>query len=410
MSAAPALRQGLRIAYLSGSPRIATRDDAEVTGPRSHILGLIAALEVDGNEVEAFILGDRLPPRVSGTGSLQLITGGWLRQLAVDMVRLALRWTVARRARRELKGPLDLSYERFALFQNLGRGFQRSGTPWVLETNAVVAQEAKRERNSLVLGRVASWLERRAYRQADLIVCISESLRDMIVADAGVPRDRIVVMPNGVDLERFAASGTPAGRAAGGTGVVVGYVGLVTERQGLDQLIRAVGNLSREGVDIRAVIVGDGPDRPRLEEQVTAEGLEHRVEFVGQVAWQAVPGWIERFSVGYSGQRGVGGMPMYHSPLKIYEYLGVGRPVVASRYPDAVDTLVAPRAGWVFPAGDEAALTDLLREVAQLPSDELSAYGHRARQHVEHHHTWQHRSARLIDVLEERGLVVRPPR
>lgn len=404
------LRQGLHIAYLSGSPRIATRDDAEVAGPRSHILGLIGALELDGNEVDQFILGDRLPARVSGEGSLRLISGGRLRQLAVDAVRLVLRWTVARRARRELPGPFDISYERFALFQNLGRSFQRAGTPWVLETNAVIAQEAKLERNTLALQRVASWLERRAYRQADLIVCISEALRDMIVADAGIPVDRIVVLPNGVDLQRFAASTRPAGHATEGRGFVAGYVGWITERQGLDQLIRAVATLSREGVAMRAVLVGDGPDRRRLEDLATAEGIGDRVEFVGQVPWQAVPEWIEGFSVGYSGQRGVGGLPMYHSPLKIYEYLGVGRPVVASRFPDAVETLVAPRAGWVFTPGDEDALTGLLRQVAHLPEDELSAFGHRARQQVEDHHSWEHRSARLVEILEERGLVVRSPR
>lgn len=398
-------RHRLRIAYLSGSPRISTRDDAEVAGPRAHIIGLIDALRHDRHEVEPFILGDRLPPRVSGEGSLQLISGGRLRQLVVDLARLVLRYTLGRRVGRALDGTFDLTYERFALFQSLGRRFQRAGVPWVLETNAVLAREAKHERSTLALHRVARRLERRAYRQADLVVCISDALRQMIHLDAGVPVDRIVVLPNGVDVDRFAPAATPAGRAADGQ-LVVGYVGWITERQGLDQLIAAIATLAAEGAAIRAVIVGDGPDRPRLEQLAAAAGIGGRIDFAGQVAWDAVPGWIADFSVGYSGQRGVGGMPMYHSPLKIYEYLGVGRPVVASSFPDAVEALVAPRAGWVFPPGDEDALTGLLRQLTGCTDDELASFGRRGRAHVEQCHTWAHRSRELLGVLEDRGLVV----
>jgi glycosyltransferase involved in cell wall biosynthesis len=400
----------LSIAYLSGSPRIATRDDAEVAGPRSHILGLIDALRRDGHRVEEFILGDLLHQRVSGEGSLRLITGGWLRQLAVDIVRLGLRWSVARRSRRHLSGPFDVVYERFALFQHVGRGFQRTGTPWIVETNAVISQEARLERNTLALQRLAGWLERRTYRRADLVVCVSESLRELLIEQAGVPADKVVVVTNAVDVERFGMADHPAGEvgaSAGGDGreLVIGYVGWVTERQGLDQLIRAVAAARARGLSVRAVIVGDGPDRPRLEAEAATEGVADHIAFPGQVAWSEVPRWIETFSVGYSGQRGVGGMPMYHSPLKIYEYLAVGRPVIASHHPDAAATLLGARAGWTFAAGDDRALLEAIVEVAELGADVLSAHGDRARRQIEEHHTWKHRSRQLLAELTERKLV-----
>lgn len=395
----------LHLAYLSGSPRIATRDDAEVAGPRAHILGLIHALRRDGHVVDEFILGDLLHRRVSGEGSLRLITGGWLRQLAVDLVRLGLRWSVARRARRHLSGPFDVVYERFALFQHLGRGFQRAGSPWVVETNAVISQEARLERDGLALQRLAGWMERRTYRQADLVVCISDALRELLVEQAGVPPGKVAVVPNGVDVDRFDVAAGPAGEVAEDGDVVVGYVGWLTERQGLDQLIRAVAALRARDVEIRAVIVGDGPDRDRLQALAASHGLGDAVRFPGQVAWSEVPERIATFSVGYSGQRGVGGMPMYHSPLKIYEYLAVGRPVVASHHPDAAETLVAPRAGWTFPAGDDQALVDVLAEVASLDRETLSGFGRRAREHVEQHHTWTHRSRQLLGELATRGLL-----
>jgi glycosyltransferase involved in cell wall biosynthesis len=398
------MSRSFTLAYLSGSPRIATRDDAEVTGPRAHILGLIDALRDEGHAVEEFILGDLLPPRVSGEGSLRLVTGGRVRQLAIDLVRLGLRWTTARRARKQLPGPLDLVYERFALFQQLGRGFQRRGVPWVLETNAVISQEARFERNTLALQRLAGWLERRSYRQADLVVCVSDPLRELVIEHAGVAPDKVLVIPNGVDVNRFAPDPVPAGEVGEDDELVVGYVGWLTERQGLDQLLRAISTVRSRGVRTRAVIVGDGPERPALEALARSEGIEDAVEFVGQVAWSEVPARIGTFAVGYSGQRGVGGMPMYHSPLKIYEYLAVGRPVIATQHPDAVAALRDARTGWTFAAGDDEALVDVLEQVAGLSADERSEYGKRARQAAEERHSWHRRSEQLLDELADRGL------
>ncbi len=395
----------LRIGFLSGSARIATRDEAEVSGPRAHIIGMIDALRADGHAVESFILGDRLPSRGSGQGSRRLVTGGWPRQVAVDLVRLGLRRSAARRARRHLPGRFDLVYERYALFQHLGRSFQRSGTAWVIETNAVLSREARLERNALVLQRLAARLERQAYRQADLIVCVSDSLRDMLVADAGVPVDKVVVIPNAVDPNRFTPTSVAAGDVAGGDEFVIGYVGFVTERQGLDELIRALPPLLARGIPLRVVIVGDGPDRPRLEALAADERVRDGVTFTGQIPWADVPAAIASFSVGYSGQRGVGGMPMYHSPLKIYEYLAMARPVVASHHPDSARTLLETRAGWTFTPGDREGLVDVLAEVAQLDRQELSSCGQRGRSHVEEHHTWAHRSRQLLDEVHRRGLV-----
>lgn len=397
--------RSLRIAYLSGSPRITTRDDAGVSGPRAHILGLIGALRRQGHAVEEFILGDRVAKQLSAEGVQRSTTGGWARQLAVDLVRLGMRSPVARRSAATLDGRYDFVYERFALFQELGRRFQRAGSAWVVESNAVVSQEARHERNALALQGVAARLELRTYRRADLVVCVSEPLRELLVHDLGVPDAKVVVLPNAVDTTRFRADGPPAGEAGGGGDLVVGFVGFVIERQGLQELVRAVAALRRRGVRVRAVIVGDGPDLPALRRLASEEGVEDGVAFRGQVAWEQVPRAISSFSVGYSGQRGVGGMPMYHSPLKIYEYLAMARPVIATDHADARTAVVDAGAGWVFPPGDVAALGEVLTRVAALSPEQLDAAGRRARRQVEEHHTWDHRGRSLVGELRSRRLI-----
>jgi hypothetical protein len=67
--------------------------------------------------------------------------------------------------------------------------------------------------------------------------------------------------------------------------------------------------------------------------------------------------------------------------------------------------LLAPRAGWTFDAGEDEDLATVLEQVSDLEPVELSAYGERARTHVEDHHTWQHRSRQLLAELDARGLV-----
>ncbi len=388
----------LRIGYLSGSARIATRDDAELSGPRAHIVGFVDALRQDGHEVHEFVLGDLLGRSLSGVGSQRLVTGGRLRQLAVDVARIGLRFQVARRAARELPGPFDVVYERFALFQELGGRYRRDGATWVVEANAYISEEARHERNALALQWLARRLERRTYRRADVVVVVSDALREILVTRAGVHPDKVVVVPNAVDIRRFEFRPLPI--ATGAEETVVGFVGFVIERQGLDELIIAVTRLRQHGRRVRAVIVGDGPDRARLERLAAAQGDAGAVQFAGQVPWSDVPAWIETFTVGYSGQRGVGGMTMYHSPLKIYEYLATGRPVVATRHADAEHALAG--AGWTFPAGDVDALVGVLEHVSSLDRQRIAEAGACGRRHVEQHHTWRSRTARISEALVRR--------
>lgn len=395
----------LRVAYLSGSPRISTRDDAGVSGPRAHILGLVGGLRAAGHDVPMYVFGDQLPGKVSAKGDQGSPAAGALRRLAVDVVRVGMRRAVASSARRSVPGHVDVAYERLALFQELGRRFQARGAVWVVETNSILSLEARIEHHALALPRLAARLERRTYGDADVVVAVSQPLKDMLVKHMGVPADKILVLPNGVDIDRFHADGPPAGEVGSDGELVVGFVGFVVERQGLDDLVRAVAQVRRRGTSVRAVIVGDGADLPRLRELAASEGVAESVQFLGQVPFSEVAAAISRFSVGYSGQRGVGGMPMYHSPLKIYECLAMGRPVIATDHGDARRVLGDAGAGWTFRAGDVDSLVAVLEDVASLGREGLSDSGARARRQIEQHHTWSHRADQLIEALRGRDLL-----
>ncbi len=194
---------GKRLAYLSGAPRVSTRPEAGAAGPRTHVLGVMNAFQRLGWDVRSYIVGDRVPLEwIKGEQSVEALRGSWFRRVAADAVRLGMGWLNGWRAWREI-GPVDLVYERYGAFQALGRWFQRKGIPWILETNAVLYREATQDRATVALEGVLRRTERWAYRRCDVLVCISRALAKLIVHEVGIPEEKIVVLPNGVDVSHL---------------------------------------------------------------------------------------------------------------------------------------------------------------------------------------------------------------
>ncbi len=138
---------GGTLGYLSGAPRVSTRPEAMLSGPRSHVLGVMRALENLGWNVKPFIVGDRVPLQwVAGKHTGRQLHPGWIRRLAADLLRLVMGIGNGWRARREL-GEVDWVYERIGAFQALGWWFRRRGIPWILETNAILHVEAAQDRS-----------------------------------------------------------------------------------------------------------------------------------------------------------------------------------------------------------------------------------------------------------------------
>ena len=137
-----------RLGFLAAAPRISTRSDAEMSGPRSRVLGLIQGFESLKWSVKPYIVGDKTSPRWSGQGSGAAISKGYLRTLAVDCVRLGLSMINSWNSWHELGNKVDWVYEYAATLQCLGWIFQRQGIPWILQVEALLYYEAKAERKA----------------------------------------------------------------------------------------------------------------------------------------------------------------------------------------------------------------------------------------------------------------------
>ncbi|MCF6192032.1 MAG: glycosyltransferase, partial [Candidatus Hydrothermae bacterium] len=220
------------VAYLSGAPRVSTRPDASATGPRAHVLSFIHALERLGWNVITYIVGDRVPKRWVVKESRALFGGYGLKTWVADGIRMALSVYHLLWVRKRI-GKVAWVYERMGLFQALGWPFKRAGVPWVLEVNARFSVEERGEKtfgSQRLVERWETWL----FHQADLLVVVSNVLRDALV-EIGSPTDKILVLPNAVDVHRYNPNHVRPIRIF--SQPTVGFVGTMYPWQGLDRLI-----------------------------------------------------------------------------------------------------------------------------------------------------------------------------
>jgi len=175
-------------------------------------------------------------------------------------------------------------------------------------------------------------LEQQAAREADLVITLTQELANELVS-WGVPRQRIVLVPNAVDVQRFtprAADREIAKQLKLPHGVpVIGYAGSAVAYEGLDLLLQALAQLKKQGEDFVFVLVGDGAVMNAVQAQAKQLGLEKHCRFTGRVPFDQVPRYLSCMDI----------MPVPRlsspvteivSPLKPLEAMAMGKAVVLS--------------------------------------------------------------------------------
>ena len=275
----------------------------------------------------------------------------------------------ARLGRALLGEPADFIYERYTLFGLAGIDTARThGVPHVLEVNAPLAEEQERMRG-LELKEMARATERRIWNTTDAVIVVSQRLAET-VASCGVPAARIHVLPNAVDPRRFspgaAADTVPmAVRERVRGRCVIGFVGSLKPWHGVETLFEAFARLLLRRFAVHLIIVGDGPGRESLERLASERGLAEDVTFAGAIAHADIPAWLSIMDVAtapYAPQP-----DFYFSPLKLFEYMAAGVPVVAGRIGQLDELLQHERNALLHAPGDATALTFELERLVRDP-------------------------------------------
>lgn len=147
--------------------------------------------------------------------------------------------------------------------------------------------------------------------------------------------------------------------------------------------------------EAKLLIVGDGPERENLEAELAAHGLDSHTQFTGAVNPDAVPKLLARMDVAvapYPAQS-----DFYFSPLKVYEYMAAGLPVVASRIGQLADLIDTGVNGILCPPGDAIALAEALETLWRSPTLR-QRLGEAARQKVMDNHTWDAIAQQILNL------------
>lgn len=248
------------------------------------------------------------------------------------------------------------------------RGFLE--TVW--GTDEVVAETAERTRRRFAT-------EARVMAGADAITTLGRSMRDELVS-RGVPDERIVIVPNGIDPAVFApCPPDPALQRRYGLEDrwVFGYVsGMDHRREQQELLIEAAGRLVRAGRPVSCLLVGDGSRRPELEAMAAAAGLGGTVVFTGHVAHDAIPAHYALFDA-FVVPRAPDRAARFVTPLKPFEAMAMRRPVVVSDLPALVEIVAPDERGLAFATGDAASLVAVLERLMDHPelADRIASAG-----------------------------------
>ena len=143
----------------------------------------------------------------------------------------------------------------------------------------------------------------------------------------------------------------------------------------------------------RLLLVGDGPERAKLEALAAARGLGKSVEFTGGVEAREVPALLASMDAAAAPYPKLS--PFYFSPLKVYEYMAAGLAIVASRIGQLEKLLEHGVNGWLILPGDAPELAGALERLQSEPA--LRArLGEAARELVRREHTWDAVAQRIL--------------
>jgi glycosyltransferase involved in cell wall biosynthesis len=390
-----------RVTYLRSEPSL-TWLGSQVGGAAAHTAGVINGLSNAG--VEVTVLAAERPDGLR-RARCEVIEPRRILQLVHWLTLIGYTRQIVAAAARV---PADCVYHRYALGSYAGLELaRRLNVPLVLEFNG---SEIWAERNwgsgrlPLVEGLAA--LERRNLTDASLIVVVSDPLKDQLV-EQGIEPDRILVNPNGVDLEALAEarSRTPAQwreRLELPQAPTVGFVGTFGLWHGVKLLPELIDRVASLAPQARWMLIGGGPLHAEVAAEIRRRGLAERVSLTGIVPRERAPELLAACDVCVSPHvPNPDGTPFFGSPTKLFEYMGLGRAIVASDLDQIGQVLDDGRTALLTPPADVPAAA---AAVARLLDDPRlrGRLGDAALREAAEHYSWDAHVLRILDALHAR--------
>ncbi|MEM7414163.1 MAG: glycosyltransferase family 4 protein [Gemmatimonadota bacterium] len=250
---------------------------------------------------------------------------------------------------------------------------------------------------------VARALERHVLRGADHTAVVSNESRDRALT-RGATTERISIVGNTPEdvASLTAPTECPSAMEAMADKKVVLFVGIMIHDRGLHELVAAMPAVIERHADAALVIVGEGPERPRLTESVEQLGLSDHVVMTGWEDHARLPAYYQRARVGMLPFL-PGGQIDFTLANKMFDYLGAGLPVVATDVPPMRRIVEESQAGRLVSGPTPESLADGISSLLAVDEAEWHAMSERGKAIVRDEYNWPNDAARFVAAVEAVG-------
>ena len=396
----------MRIVYFA--PTVGLND---VTGDAIHVGEEVRRFRSLGHSLAVVLGNTGKDEKPEGTTDLHVV--GYKR--SYDSVRdfvayvLAMPRAILLTVRLAKRFHPQILYERH-VFVDMGPFLSRLlRIPSVLELNGLAAVERigfdARMRQQ---AKQVSFLESKTIRGHSAYVCVTRQLANTVRNILGSEISPLVlVVGNGADVQQFVPGSSSPEELGLPQGKYIVFTGHLMKWQGLEWLIKGMRDLIKSQPSARLLIIGEGPEAQPLKSVVSELALENHVIFRGRVRHSELPEFLKLASVCVApaaAELGAAGGLKGWAPIKVFEYMAAGKPVVLTRIGDIAETVERERLGKTIDYGDTATLISTLSAYLEQPA-ESTGDGARGRQWVVANQSWDEivrRISNLLSSVEER--------
>jgi glycosyltransferase involved in cell wall biosynthesis len=239
------------------------------------------------------------------------------------------------------------------------------------------------------------WLEQYLYARAERIVTLSPLTREYLASYSSTWAEKAVCIPNGTRVARFEQAEAVGRQRSGPLRVM--YIGAMGVKNGLDILLQAVRTINRANPGlIECVLIGDGPERPHLE-QMAHDFQLGNVRFEGPIPRDQVPHCAAQADILVLIEREV----LYGSSNKLFDYMAAGKPIALAVFAAHNNPIEQVQCGVSASPDDAEDLAEKLLTIARMSQEERDMMGVRGRVYVRQHHDYAVRAQSLHKVLKE---------
>ncbi|MGB1262261.1 MAG: glycosyltransferase family 4 protein [Cognaticolwellia sp.] len=374
-----------------------------------HIRGVVKGLSQLGNTVSILSIpgaepeseeqmpeqdNNKINAKKGGVSFLSEITKH-VPEFVFEMFELAYNLVAVFRLKKAVKSKnINLIYERYSLFMFISVWWaKRNNLAIILEINDSCQVHRVR---ALTFKRLAAKIEAWIFKNATGLVFISTRFKEVAEQAYGDIAPS-VVSPNAADLDKFIID-----KAAGialrkelniDDKLVLGYVGAFVHWHGIDWFVDLICQHLPKNPNLVLLLVGDGVAFDAIKARIAQAGVASQVILTGKVEHNQVANYLSAMDFGILPDSND-----YGSPMKLFEFMAMGKGMVAPDFSPIAEVVSDNETSWLFPAGDQNACIEKVLDIAQNPTAHLQV-GLNARAYIENERQWKHNAEQLLSLL-----------